>query len=263
MPKNFDELSDALRQEVMGEMAETFFGERKHVEDVVERIKNLAAEVEPHAAAAVRAGGGVHFLLLSDADIIGAFYRLLGVAAEPFLAAIACCGEEPFPEVEGGFALTRGGRYVKLVLAAYAGYQQALDAYLFGRPYDDPIQPGRKRLSANLAQIKELTAAVNVRIAKLNQSQSPADILCFIRTMDPEEMERRRITGATLDGFEDCLNRDMAMPLVDWAAFKLPDLPELPPPEAVAKALGSFLEDLYARNTDRVAETLARIKTRT
>ncbi len=252
MSRNFESFADGLKDEVVSEMAETFFGARRELEQSIEAWNALAQRLKDRVTVLAERAACLGFLFFDEAGEEG-FYRLLGVPPGPFAdladrARAACIAKMRIP-----FGFTRVGRYIKLVERTYEAFRKELDDYLHGSWSDDPARPGRKIISPNLSQLRHLAADINVQVEKVNAWQNPSCALRAIRSMDPEEAERRRITGATLQD-EDCgLDRSMAFSPVDPAAAGFPDLPFLPSWEQGRGRLDRYVRRLCEAHADDVA----------
>lgn len=242
MVKEPKSMVDGLAEETMVEMAESFFGARKQVEDYLERIQDMAGELKPKAAAAAAEIKALNGLLPDSGR--EEFYRALGVEPAPYLELGADSRADARAESpSGGLALTAAGRQAKQVLAAYGKAQPVVEDYLHGTYSPDPDHPGRMFLSSNLATLTSLAQAANERIASINQE--PSHVLGYLRRLNVVEAEREKFTGGTLDDYADAADKALAYEPVDVAALDLPVLPDLPPLESVRGKLKPLLKQLF------------------
>lgn len=252
MGKNLDTFADNLRDEVVSEMAETFFGARRELEKSIDAWTGVAEKLKTRLTTLSEKASCLGFLLFDEAGEEG-FYRLLGADPEMFAdlagrAQAACIAKMRVP-----FGFTRIGRYIKLVERTYEAFREELDEYLHGSWSDDPKRPGRKVLSPNLSLLKNLAAEINEQVDKVNAWQNPSCALRVIRNLDPEEVEKRRISGATLQD-ENCgLDRSMAFSHVDPGAEGFPDLPYLPAWDQLRGRLDRYVRRLCDTHADDVA----------
>lgn len=256
MAGHFDDFADQLQEEVMHEMAETFFGARKEIELLKSRLEEIVENLRGPLDDALDAGRCLHALLLDD-EVAASFYAALETDPQPFLENLnysnACLA------VSEPFAFTSTGKYVKSLARSYAHFQEALDLYLRGTYYDDPDRPGQKRMTANLAQAKELAATINARIETMNTYQSPSCVLGYVRQMDPGEEERRKTTGSTLEGYACGLDKEMAITPVDFGAYGFPEFPELPRLSKAEKTITDFAKQIYSEQETAIKERLESI----
>jgi len=259
MGKNFDDYANGLKDEVVAEMAETFFGARRELEKSIESWNALADRLRGNVTTLAERATCLGFLLFDETGEEG-FYRMLGVEPALFTelagkAQAACIAKMHIP-----FGFTRVGRYIKLVERTYEIFRKELDDYLHGSWSDDPGRPGRKVLSPNLTTIKESAAWINEQVDKVNSWQNPSCALRAIRRLDPEEVERREVAGATLQDQNCGLDQSMAFAPVDPAAAELPDLPFLPSWEQVRGRLDRYVRKLCDAHADDVSALFAAIR---
>ena len=186
MAKGPGTLADDLADEALAEMADTFFGERKEIEDLVEHIEAVARHLRDEAPRILDLGAALHGLL-SSPEVVREMYAAVDVDPKPFLALVPA---RPRVELDmpKPFALTAAGRFAKQGLAAYQAFQVALDDYLHGVYEDHPEYEGRKRLKPNLEHLGKLVVSVNERIVKVNEA--PGQVLSYAHRLDVAEVER-------------------------------------------------------------------------
>jgi hypothetical protein len=233
----YDKLSESLSDEVMTDMAEEFFGARRALEEdleffgvMVERLKARRRDVQ-NAYAVLRR------LLLDDVEA-EALMRSLGL-------------EDHLADLAGGtmdMALLRrpprvlyfSRRYARALFWAYSYFYKTLDAYRHGQWRDDPRQKGRKTLSVHYEQAREFCRRLNERIEDLNTHCSPACALQRVKSMDPEQVERERITGATFTDYACGLDDAMAFKPVEFPEEALPEYCDAPEPKDAEKIVLAF-----------------------
>lgn len=246
-------LVDDLAEETLVEMAETFFGSRVEIERLQTRVHELASELGGRLSRVRRAAALLGRLLLDPASA-ERFYAQLNVPAEPFLKLAEQGRDEEPRAYKSPWGLLPKGRWVKSVLGAYGILREEVDVYLHGRYEQDPKDPRRKRLSVNYRAVSELADAVNRSIAQSNEGDRPSDVMRYMRSLDPMEQEKERLTGATLEGYDQRIDESMALKPMDIDSLGLVKLPELPHSTAARERLGPFLASLY---TERKAEIRA------
>ncbi len=253
MAKGPRTLVDGLAEETLVEMAETFFGSRVEIERLQARVHELASELGGRLSRVCRAAALLGRLLLDPAGAEG-FYARMGVPAEPFLKLAEQGRGEELRAYKPSGGLLPKNRWVKSVLGVYDILREEVDAYLHGRYEQDPEEPRRKRLSVSYRAVSELADAVNRSIAQANEGDRPSEVMRYMRSLDPMEQERERLTGATLEGYDQRIDESMALKPVDIDSLGLVKLPELPHSAAARERLGPFLAGLY---TERKAEIRA------
>ena len=259
MISNFDDYADGLRNEVVGEMAERFFGVRRELEDDIARWQRLVEELRPCLTRLCERAACLHFLLFDDEGVAG-FYASLGVSPELYeeLASRAQAACIAAMRVPFGFRLS--SRYMRLVESSYDAFQKELDAYLNGVWSDDSERPGRKRVSAHLSQIKELAGDINRRVAEVNAENTPSCALRYVRSLDPAEMERRELTGATLSDARCGLDVSLAFAPVDFKALDFPEPQWLPTFSMAAGGLARYVRRLAGAHASEVNDLFAAIR---
>ncbi len=251
-----EEFTDSLAQETMIEMAESFFGARKSIDDERELFEDKVKAIASIADAALAKLNLLHALLLEE-GLAHELYAELGVRPGRLFQWVDPAKVTLFLDIP--FALTGEGRYVRLVCKTYDAVQQAFDEYLHGRYYADPRTPGRKRLSLHFELLKDWAGHINRRIRNVNEGMAPSCVLGFFKGLHPGEVDNERITGATIPGYSCALDDDLAIPPVDCLALGLKEFPELPPAEAVKPRVERFAHALYPDNKERINALLERL----
>ncbi|NEP77028.1 MAG: hypothetical protein F6K39_01925 [Okeania sp. SIO3B3] len=246
MAKRPASMLDGVAEETISEMATSFFGARKEVESLLERIEVLTKDLEPLAERVREYARALNGLL--PPGKVTAVYRAVGVESEAFVNV----PEGPAAEVpKGGFAFSGAGRFAERGLTAYQTLHHALDLYQHGEYLPDPDAPegsqGRKTLTPNLTTLKRLVLATNQRIDDVNQA--PSHVLGYLRKLDVAETVKEKTTGATIGDYADAVDANMAYTPVDLGALGLPEWPDLPPLADVRKLLTKVLKDLYRKTS--------------
>lgn len=251
-----DEYADALSQEILVEMAESFFGARKSLDDEKELFRKKVEQVKHIAWTALARTGLLHALLL-DNKAAPEFYKGLKVVPKRLFALVDPLKARLFLPMP--WALGPKGRYEKLLIRTYEAVQDSFDEYLHGRYYEDPRFRGRKRLSLHYYLLKDWAEHINGRVNKVNVNQAPSCVLSFAKDMHVADREKERITEATLDGYSNTLNNDLAIAPVNIQKMGLPQLPDLPPLPEVKSFIADFARDLYESKRDEVLAVMERV----
>ncbi|MBI5520801.1 MAG: hypothetical protein HY916_12195 [Desulfovibrio sp.] len=249
----YKSLAVALEAEVLSEMAGTFFGARKAVEDLQDDFALRADELRSLAA---KVFARVFFMrsLLLGAEGEDALFAALGLPPQ-FPEAQFQSGSRTWRPEKLPFALLPSSRYVKLVLLAYAELRHACDVYMNGEYEDDPDHKGRKRLSLHYALVERMGRRLNERIEKLNADMPASCVLQYARSISTVEAPGQgSITNAL--GAES-LDRGMCFLPVDFEGLKLWRAPELPAPEACEARLKAFASAFYEANAEKIRRVLA------
>ena len=158
------------------------------------------------------------------------------------------------------FSFTQRGRYARCVLKAYTQLQAVADEYLNGRYYDDPENPGRKRLTVHYLRLRALAEHVNALIKKSNEGLSTTAILRYVKGMDPLLAEREQIMGdvCLMEGCE--LDKEMCFTPLDFEKLDLPIVQNLPSPASVEKPLRVFCNHIMDTRKEDVAKALSSLR---
>lgn len=253
MSNSLEAYADGLVEETLVETATTFFGARVALEQEVERYHAKAEELAEVEETVLRRAAQLHFLLL-DGAAAEDFYGLIGVSPGHLLDAGEIVGRGE-PDLSVPFALTPSGRYAKLVFGVYGQLVQAVEAYLHGEYSTD--SRGRKRLSVNYELLQEWCTRLNEKIDALNNDHSPSGTLCFVKGLDPAMIKRERLSEATLEGYTQELDRELAFKPVECLAMNYLAAPELPAPDKVRKQVLGFCRRLYADSRPQMKRLLA------
>lgn len=250
-------LADSLTEETLQEAADTFFGQRKSIENELQiynqRIRELAqiqARVQTHQA-------NLHFVLAKGrTETIKLFYQAIGVDAELV----------PWPESSAGpdlellqvpFAFRAQRRYHKLLGAAYGAFVDQVRGYMYGRDYRDPEDPRCQRVTVNYQQVHEFFTQLKEKIQKANQDNSPSQVLQFVKQLDVERSAKESLVGVPL---HYTLDEDLAIAAPDFSQSGLKAYPDFPLPDEVKGEIKEFAGRVYAAQPERVRQILKAVK---
>lgn len=252
-------LVDDLAEETLAEMAETFFGSRREIERLQARVAELAAELGDRLSRVRRVAALLGRLLLDPATA-ERFYMRIDVPAEPFLKLAEQGPNKGLYPYKPPLSLRTKGRWIKSVFGVYDILQKEVDVYLHGRYEQDPKDPKRKRLTVNYNTVSDLAGALNQSVAKANEGDRPSDVMRYVRSLDPMEQEKERLTGATLEGYDQRIDESMALKPLDIDRLGLVKLPELPRSSAARDRLEPFLAMLYKERRAEVRALMGQLK---
>jgi len=245
------DMADDLATEVLTEAAETFFGQRKALEDDLELFVVRSRQVLELAERVDRARRVLHGVLM-DSRMIDAFYGVLGLPSPE--QPDAASPEEIIRFVSKSRAWTMAGRYFKLLFSAYSRVHAAGDAYLHGGYKDDPAQPKRKIAFIGYLKLAEWAEKLNKTIAKLNTEQAPSEVLQFMKGLDVQFCAKENTAGGSCEIGRD---RGMLFTYIDFASLCLPVFPEYPLPDFVRQDIWKFAGEACVRR-DRDVRMLLR-----
>lgn len=248
----YKSLAVALESEVLTEMAGTFFGARKNLEDMTEDFRLRAEELRALSAKVFARAFFLRSLLLGP-EGEAQLFAALGLAPQ-FPPAQEQAGSRSWRPERLPFALLPSTRYARTVLLAYAELRQACELYMHGQYEDDPERKGRKRLSLHFAMVERLCRRLNEGIAKLNSDMAPSSVLQYARSISTvEQPGQGSITNAL--GAES-LDKGLTFEPLDFESLGLWRAPQLPEPSACEDRILAFAKDFYKAHTERVRKVM-------
>lgn len=256
LPNDF---SEPLVQEVLTDMANTFFGTRKELDDMMEALDAFVEELRQREAAIALRAGFLNHLFLDER------------AARDFYAAIKLDSPELLLEAEFSdktisqeipFAFSTKGEYIKLVLSAYDATQKACHEYLNGKLCEDPEEQGRMDVTVHYKQIVKMCEIINEKVHQVNTGMSPVCVLQYAKKFNPEAEEKERITGATFGGYACSIDDKLAYRPINFDSLQLKKYPELPDHDEVYHEITSFCKKEYHRHKADIKELISNLKLR-
>ncbi|MBW2100077.1 MAG: hypothetical protein JRG68_04815 [Deltaproteobacteria bacterium] len=253
--KNF---SDSMAEEVLTDMADTFFGARKELENTIKAFQSLA-ETLREKETEVDAGAGFlnHLLLYGKAGTD--FYTSIKVDTPSTLLESKIPDRTLLPKVP--FAITSKGKFIKLVLRAYDTLQKVCNEYINGKYYTDPEEKV-KRLTVHYKQLIIMCKIINEDIQTINRNLTPACVLEFAKGLDYETREKERITGGTLDAYACSIQEKLEYKPIDFDSLHLKKYPKLPKKETVISEIKSFCRNLYNKNKADIDKLISDLEKR-
>ena len=245
---HIEQMADELANEVIAEAAQTFFGQRKTLEEEMDRFTARSRQVLELGKRGMSVQDDLHGVLL-DAETIQAFYAALGLPAPEHPSPAP--REEIARRISKPTAWTLHGRYSKLLFSAYSRTHAEVDVYLHGGYRDDPTNPKRKIAFSGYLQLVEWAEELNRTITKLNTEQAPGEVLQFVKRLDPRSCAMEKAAGGSCEIGRD---RGMLFTCIDFASLCLPVFPEYPPPDTVQKTIRQFAKTTCARREPGVRE---------
>ncbi len=255
---DFEDLSESLKVEVLTEMADTYFGARRELDQLLERFDQLTDRLAKVAIQVMTQAGLLHELLLEDTGAPG-FYRAVGVDPEAVPRSMG--RETPAAPARLPLALTPRGRWLKAVKNAYTDYQILAHDYMHGHKEVDARDPRRKRTSLHYAQLADLAERINAKIHYVNEDLSMREALEYAKRLDPVVMERERMAGGG-QYHEEERSSDKDFVPIDFEHLGLRPMPELPEPKTAWKMAGSWLKAFYGEHGPEIRALMVRLASR-
>lgn len=250
-------LSESLAEEVLTDMAESFFGTRKQLERKIDRLHAHARRLHQKAHRVTSAAALLRCLLLDEAETRG-LGNALGVAFDGFPSDPAA--SPPTPPPHWPFALTRRGVFTQLVLEAYAELHAVREDYMVGRYVPDPDNKGRMRVTVNYTSLRKFCDRLNANIDQVNRQSSPSQMLQYLKRFDVIQEERANILGSGFDGETAQIDQRMAFQKIDFDALKLPVFPPLATVGKAGDPIKKFCRDLYRRRPAEISQMMQKVK---
>ena len=245
----FDSFSESLVEETIQEAADTFFGQRREIERAVKKFQENVEKLRRIQAGVETSQANLHYLLCrGKTELVTGFYRAIDVDPES-VPVIDPEASADLDQLRVPFGLLPKSRYAKAVVAAFARFSSEANEYMNGRYYNDPEEPQRKRITVNYRQLEDLCRHVNERIKKVNQYNSPSEVLQFCKQFDIECSEKERLVGVPL---QYNLDQEMAFPKLDFSRACLEAYPELPSPDLVERKIKDYCARIFARHRDEI-----------
>ena len=249
---------EPLIGEILDEVAGSFFEARRTIEAkidqfhaFVESLHKMADEVQSRAAL-------LNLLLIDDRQA-KAFYRMLGLDGEAFLAAKIA---DPHNVLSGiPFGISFCSRYTQLVFTVYSNLQGACAIYLNGQPQSikTPSQPDQEFIYYHL--IVKMLQLVNHEIKRINDSISPSCTLQFAKEFNPDLMTKERVTGSGITD-PQALDAKLCYRQIDLNTLGLIEFPLLPKLDEVRSSIKRFCKDLCNRYPAELKEIIEFIRHR-
>jgi len=239
-------LADALESEVLSEMAGTFFGARKALEDQTDDLMLMVDALRPLTAMVFSRVLFLRALLLGEEGETTLF-AALGLPPQ-FQDVRVQSGVRLWRPEKLPFALLPSSRFVKALLLAYAEVAHACEVYMSGEYVDDPEHKGRKRMSPHYKMVESLCRAVNKRVAKLNDEMEPSSVLQYARNIGTQEQPGQGSITNLLGA--ESLDKGLMFSPVDFAGLGLWRAPSLPALRDCEAKLTTFAKAFYSAHKE-------------
>lgn len=251
-----EDVSDVLAEELMTEMAGSFFGDRRRMEarlavldQLVEELRRRGKSVDDHARLFHRS--------TTTPEKGRELLRKLGITSDAFPPE-AGVPSNVLPERLPTAFTPRGG-YVKLVETAYEGLRKASVGYMGEMETDSPGENQDEGVSYRL--IEAIVHLLNEEIAALNRNRSPSQVLHAAKRFRTRDPTREAVTGGGgnfADGFG--LDQGMAFSPVRLEDYDLRTFPRLPELETARPVVQRFATKIYNHRREMAVSSLRAIR---
>lgn len=247
------DLSDALSDEFMSEVADNFFGTRKALDDAFdyfdEKVNSLTNKIEK----LYRRSAYLKCMSLGG-DNYRKFWISIDIDPEPFIVP------EGYPcekvSEKRPFSFTARGGFIKSFGMAYERLHESVEDYIVGNYIDSPDGNGKKILTANRTDLVKLCESINANVRKVNSEFTPSSILQFTKSLNPESAIKDKI-GSSDSGHSNKFDNDMRFMEIDFASLGLPDFPLLPEEKKISNSIVEFCDELYSENKDLIKKLVS------
>ncbi len=223
-----DDYVDSLAEEVLTEMATSFFGARKQVDDSIV-VLNSYAESLRKKEAEVEAGARFLAWMLISKETVSEFYRSIGISEGTFPLEREM-SDRFLPEEMPG-ALTAKGVFVKLTIHAYKNLHKLCDEYMNGKKLEEMQKYDPNAIDSGYRIMEGMCQVVNEQIRKINSEMRPGQTLRYFKRFNPTHEAREDITGGMTfgaSGSECRINQALAFEPVAMKDFCLKEYPAFP-----------------------------------
>jgi hypothetical protein len=259
------DLGDMLVEEVMCDMAETFFGSRVEIDEMLELFEKYVEELKKKSEGVALRAGFLNTLLI-DAKTTAEFYSHLKVDPQNLLNKNTY-SEEVLPG-KMPISITEKSEFTKLFLFAYESLQKACREYARGNNFtgydkeneDEGEGEDEEKEPVNYALLLNMSRMINEKIKKVNE-RSTICTLQYTRQFKPDVIEKEHIVGT---GFSDIgcdgLDRNMKFEPLNFDSYKIDKYPELPKIETVKSDITAFAKKVFSDKTIAAKKVLSDIR---
>ncbi|MEE4354881.1 MAG: hypothetical protein V2I97_00325 [Desulfococcaceae bacterium] len=253
---------DGLAEEVLTEMAFSFFGERREVEDAIRVLQQYAQALREKETEVETAARFLAYLAV-DTKELEAFYTSAG--AEKNIFPLDKELPDRFLPEEMPGAFTAKGVYQKLLLHAYRILQKLCDEYMNGKKAEELAKDDPGNTDAAYRVFMGMCRIINEKISKINKENRPGQTLRYFKRFRPETEIRENITGGSTfcgSGSECRINQALSFEQIDPDAFGLKIYPELPPADQMKEKIADCCAKVWNSRQAEARSLMAEVKKR-
>ena len=254
------DIGDMLVEEVLTDVATTYFSERKEIEDQVRLFGRYVNDLAQKELKITKLIAGLNYLLLKKAYVVD-FFQNLGLTPDSFITVDRELYTDTLPgELPRAFTLK--SKYAQLVLSAYTQLQKAISAYMEGEEDYNSFSEEKRRhkMEVNYNMVLHMAQLINEKINLLNEKKSPSSVLQFAKSLNTELSEKERVTGAMSSDYEKRLNKKMVINVIDMDKISITTYPRPPETREVRKKIISWCKKRVKSNKKEVLQTIAHLK---
>ncbi|MGD8366559.1 MAG: hypothetical protein PVG78_02865 [Desulfobacterales bacterium] len=245
-----------LTDEILSDVAQTFFGARKKLDDMIEILDGFVGALRQKADAVQQRAGLLHFLLVDEQWVVR-FYSNLGVDDPGDLSGAG--PPEPLPKMRIPFALTGNGRFAATVAELYRRLAKSCREYRCSsaNPFAEAENP--EEACVDVRMVKAMRELINEKIHAINEESSPSAILQYAKGFDARGEKRSAVAGATAGEYAGMDQKYVYLPIpVERLGFKR--FPELPRLKQCRTSIDRFCKEVYPKIEEEVRRRLFLLK---
>ncbi len=235
-----DDLIAGLTRQVKEEVIENYLRERRIVELELEDFGRQARECLFRAAKTGRRLNRLTRVLIAPE----LRRRLAAILQLPFPSFWAAAMDKRFSKGTPAIrvrGLTEKTKFRKLVLEAYGRFHRSMDGY-----------------RAGYEELAGLCHAVNCNIRAFQRNFDLLSILAFLRGLDLETVEMKRVLGQNFTASElASVDRTLQIGTVSLESMEIPPPLVLPKPESIEMPLSQLADEVYRCHPVEAARFLA------
>lgn len=251
---DYDDLSSALKGEMLTDLAEGFFGARKAIDNEISIFQTREADLHLSGQRALCTFALMYMLLRKGKDI-PMFCEVIRVSPE-FTARLE--GVAPCLYIPPPFAFTKASRFAKLLVSAYGHACKAFSTYLHGASYFHPDKHIPVR-TIGYHRYLEWGTELNKRITEVNTAHAPSDVMNVAHSLEVEAMGKEQSTGSTISGLRKSFDSSLHIPQVSLENKGIGLLPELEESKQQHRRISFFAKQLYTTHTEEIEQCMAEI----
>ncbi|NDV28845.1 hypothetical protein [Desulfovibrio sp. JC010] len=251
---DFKDFTDALTDEVLSDMADSYFGARVDVDDAIELFHELSEKLHLKLYRVFRVCALLDKICLGP-EGFNDFLVASGMSRSSFYhpAGVECAELMDKPS----FAFTGRGEYIKWFNIAYEMLFESINDYMHGSFRDDGS--GRKIRTVNREDFFRMAEEINVKIEKVNRNVTASDVLKFTKSLDPESVQKENIAGCVGPQCQ-VIDDEMAFTVITIKDIDFPQFPELPPLKEMKSYISGYCSQVWARDKARVRALLVDLR---
>lgn len=247
------DLGEMLVEEILTDVATSFLGDRKEIEDQVAIFNTYVTALKKKENDISNLISRLNALFL-EKRFAEQFFRSIGVEPEYFLSPGHEHSSQYIAE-KSHFFLGLKNKYIYLVSAAYTRLEEAVNHYRESSRNNSNCLENSSCSpdDVNYRMVLLMAEMINEKIQKMKKNKSPSSVLQFAKSLNPDMMEKEKITGALSSEYEESLDRKLEQPSIDISELPLKIYPELPKTKAVRDKIICHCKGLYKTHKKEIS----------